>query len=155
MDRLLRDTAAGQTPPHVVQALKDLFPLDGTKPKMPFLARMIASLSFDNWDQPIMAGVRSIAVPPRQRLYRAGDIDIDVKVEPSMDGKRITLTGQVLSDGSDFFDNIVRLEHDGMVHYRTRTNVLGEFSFEVPNDTYDLSIEIHGERIAVLDVNAR
>jgi hypothetical protein len=50
---------------------------------------------------------------------------------------------------------VVRLESDGMVRYRTRTNKIGEFSFEVPDDTYDLSIEINGQRIAILDVGAK
>jgi len=154
MERLLHDEAGFQTPARLVQALKDVFPA-GDKPAKPFLADMIASRDFDSFDQPMPAGVRSIATPARQYLFRAGELDVDVKIEPAKGNERITLTGQAMSAASNFVHNaVVRLESDGMVRYRTRTNKLGEFSFEVPNDAYDLSIEINGERIAIPDVHS-
>jgi hypothetical protein len=154
LERLLHEEAGFQMPAHLVQGLKDLFPA-GSQPAKPFLAQIIASRGFDSFNEPIPAGVRSPAAPPRQCLFRAGEIDVDVKIEPAQGNKRIILTGQVLSDSSNFVhDAVVRLESEGMVRYRTRTNQMGEFSFEVPNDAYDLSIEINGERIAILDVHS-
>jgi hypothetical protein len=154
MERLLHEEADFQTPAHLVQGLKDLFPA-GPKPAKPFLAQIIASLGFDSFNEPLLSGVRSVAAPPRQRIFRVGEIDVDVKIEPAKGNKFITLTGQVMSDVSNVVHNaVVRLESDGMVRYRTRTNPIGEFSFEVPDDAYDLSIEINGERIAILDVHS-
>jgi len=155
LERLLHEEADFQTPAHLVQALKDLFPADSTasKPAKPFLAQIIASMGFDSFDEPMLAGIRSHAVLTRQRVFRAGEIDVDVKIDPAKGYTHITLTGQVMSEVSNFVDNaLVRLESDGMVRYRTRTNEIGEFSFEVPHDRYDLSIEINGQRIAILDV---
>jgi hypothetical protein len=156
IERLLHEEADFQTPAHLVQSLKDLFPAGPTAPApaRPFLAQIIASLGFDSFNEPMLSGVRTPAAPPRQRVFSAGDIDVDVKIELAKANRCITLTGQVMSDVSNFIQNaVVRLESDGMVHYRTRTNEMGEFSFEVPNDAYDLSIEVNGQRIAILDVH--
>src|SRR6185295_18593023 len=103
--------------------------------------KIIASLVFDTLYEPMPAGVRRVGAPPRQLLFRAGDVDVDVKIESMEANDRITLVGQVLSSASKFFDNTpVKLESHGIVRYRTRTNVVGEFSFdEVPKDTYHLS----------------
>jgi hypothetical protein len=153
---MLREEADFQTPAHLVQALKDLFPPDSTAPEpaRPFLAQIIASLDFDSFSEPMLAGVRSSAALPRQRVFSAGDIDVDVKIEAAQGNKRISLTGQVMSEVSNFVQNaVVRLESDGMVRYRTRTNKMGEFSFEVPNEAYDLSVEVNGQRIAILSVH--
>ncbi|HKA17512.1 MAG TPA: zf-HC2 domain-containing protein, partial [Blastocatellia bacterium] len=60
------------------------------------LPKFIASLVFDTFDQPMFAGVRRVGTPPRQLLFRAGDVDIDVKIESMEANDRITLVGQVL-----------------------------------------------------------
>ena len=100
--------------------------------------------------------VRRLATAPRQFVYRAGDIDVDVKIESTVAGERITLAGQVLSGTSKFFDNAdVGLESGGITRYQTRTNEIGEFSFEVPKDTYDLSIELPEGKITILGVYPR
>ena len=107
-----------------------------------------------SFHDPIPAGTRSPAAPPRQCIFRAADIDVDVKIDPGKDNKRISLTGQAISATNFVQDAIVRLESQGKIRYRTRTNLLGEFSFDVPNESYDLSIEVNGERIAILDVHS-
>src|SRR5262249_41815539 len=108
------------------------------------LPKFIASLVFDTFDQPMLAGVRRVGVPPRQLLFRAGGVDIDVKIDSMEANNRITLAGQVLSNAPKFFDNTpVKLESHGIVRYSTKTNVVGEFWFdEVPKDTYHLSVDL-------------
>ena len=104
----------------------------------------------------MLAGVRRPGTVARQRIFRAGDIDVDVKIESAQAGERITLAGQILSGKSDFFDNApVRLESQGIVRFRTRTNEVGEFSFEVPNDTYHLSIGLKEEEIVIFGAHHR
>lgn len=107
--------------------------------------KIIASLVYDTFDQPLVAGVRSMGVPPRQLVFRAGDVDVDVKIESMEANDRISLVGQVLSSGTErFFHNRpVRLESHGSVRYKTTTNHVGEFTFdEVPKDTYHLSVDL-------------
>jgi hypothetical protein len=119
------------------------------------LRKIIASLVFDTFEQPMLAGIRRVGAPPRQLLFRAGDVDVDVKIESMEANDRITLVGQVLSNAAKFFDNTpVKLESHGIVRYRTRTNVVGEFSFdEVPKDTYHLSVDLPEGQITLFCVH--
>ena len=108
------------------------------------IKKFVAALVFDTYDEPMLDGVRRVGAPPRQLLFRSGDVDVDVKIESMEAEDRITLVGQVLSSGSSFFDNTpVKLESHGVVRFRTQTNLVGEFSFdEVPKDTYHLSVDL-------------
>jgi hypothetical protein len=119
------------------------------------LRRYIASLVFDTFDQPMLAGIRRVGAPPRQLLFRAGDVDVDVKIESMEANNRITLVGQVLSSATKFFENTpVKLESHGIVRYRTKTNPVGEFSFdEVPKDTYHLSVDLPEGQITLFCVH--
>jgi hypothetical protein len=111
-------------------------------------ARRIARLIFDSFEQGLAAGVRSgapgRATVPRQLVYTAGNLDVDLRIESLLEN-RVSLSGQVLSEkATPFFENTpVRLESSGLAHYRTQTNRLGEFSFDaVPQDTYHLSMDL-------------
>jgi len=119
------------------------------------LRKMIAALVFDTFGQPLQAGVRRVGAPARQLLFRAGDVDVDVKIESMEANDRITLVGQVLSTTAKFFDSTpVKLESHGIVRYRTMTNLVGEFSFdEVPKDTYHLSVDLPEGQITLFCVH--
>jgi Putative zinc-finger len=150
----LRDDSSFEPPADVVQWGVNLFqPV--MQPEQGGLRKIIAALVFDTFDQPLLAGVRRVGAPPRQLLFRAGDVDVDVKIESMETNDRITLVGQVLSSATKFFDNTpVKLESHGIVRYRTRTNVVGEFSFdEVPKDTYHLSVDLPEGQITLFCVH--
>jgi hypothetical protein len=150
----LREDSSFEPPADLVQWGKNLFqPV--MQPQAGGLRKIIASLVFDTFDQPMLAGVRRVGAPPRQLLFRAGDVDVDVKIESMEANDRITLVGQVLSSATKFFDNTpVKLESHGIVRYRTRTNVVGEFSFdEVPKDTYHLSVDLPEGQITLFCVH--
>ncbi len=150
----LREDSSFEPPADLVQWGVNLFqPL--MQPTAGGLRKMIASLVFDTFDQPMLAGVRRVGAAPRQLLFRAGDVDVDVKIESMEANDRITLVGQVLSSATKFFDNTpVKLESHGIVRYRTRTNVVGEFSFdEVPKDTYHLSVDLPEGQITLFCVH--
>ena len=117
--------------------------------------RFVASLVFDTFDEPMLAGVRRVGAPPRQLLFRAGDVDVDVKIESMEANDRISLVGQVLSNTEKFFDNTpVKLESHGTVRYKTMTNFVGEFAFdEVPKDTYHLSVDLPEGQITLFCVH--
>jgi Putative zinc-finger len=150
----LREDASFEPPAELVQWGINLFqPV--IRPETGGLPKFIASLVFDTYDQPMFAGMRRVGTPPRQLLFRAGAVDIDVKIEAMEANDRITLVGQVLSSATKFFDNTpVKLESHGMVRYRTQTNVVGEFSFdEVPKDTYHLSVDLPEGQITLFCVH--
>jgi hypothetical protein len=117
--------------------------------------KFVASLVFDTFDEPMLAGVRRVGTPPRQLLFRAGDVDVDVKIESMEANDRISLVGQVLSNTEKFFDNTpVKLESHGTVRYKTMTNFVGEFAFdEVPKDTYHLSVDLPEGQITLFCVH--
>ena len=119
------------------------------------IRKIVASLVFDTFDEPMQVGVRRVGAPPRQLLFRAGDVDVDVKIESVEANDRISLAGQVLSNNEKFFDNTpVKLESHGMVRYKTMTNVVGEFVFdEVPKDTYHLSVDLPEGQITLFCVH--
>ncbi len=150
----LREDAYFEPPAEVLEWGMNLFqPV--MQPEKGGVRKIIASLVFDTFDQPMVAGVRRVGVPPRQLLFRAGDVDVDVKIESMEANDRITLVGQVLPSATKFFDNTpVKLESHGIVRYRTKTNVVGEFSFdEVPKDTYHLSVDLPEGQITLFCVH--
>lgn len=151
----LQDDSAYEPPSELLQWSVDLFQPVLKVENGGTVRRIIASLVFDTYDQPMLAGVRRVGAPPRQLLFRAGDVDVDVKIESMEANDRITLVGQVLSSDTKFFDNTpVKLEAHGIVRYRTRTNVVGEFSFdEVPKDTYHLSVDLPEGQITLFCVH--
>jgi hypothetical protein len=151
----LQRESSCEPPVEVVQWGVELFqpviqPASGSR-----IRKIIAALVFDTFDQPALAGIRRVGAPPRQLLFRAGDVDVDVKIEAMEANDRITLVGQVLSSGAKFFDNTpVKLESHGIVRYKTRTNLVGEFSFdEVPKDTYHLSVDLPEGQITLFCVH--
>jgi hypothetical protein len=150
----LRQDASFEPPADLVEWGIHLFqPI--MRPENGGLPKFIASLVFDTFDQPMFAGMRRVGTPPRQLLFRAGEIDVDVKIESMEANDRITLAGQVLSAGTKFFDDTpVKLESHGIVRYRTKTNVVGEFIFdEVPKDTYHLSVDVPEGQITLFCVH--
>jgi len=119
------------------------------------LRKLVATLVFDTFDQPMLAGVRHVGTAARQLLFRAGDIDVDVKIESVESDERITLVGQVLATSSKFLENTpVKLESHGITRFRTMTNLVGEFSFdEVPKDTYHLSVDLPEGQVTLFCVH--
>jgi anti-sigma factor RsiW len=154
----LRQEPGFEPPARAVQAWIDLFP-SSPEPQKGSLRQIIASLIYDSFDQPLLVEERGVAAgprPSRPSLYRAGDIGVDVKIEVTEADERITLAGQVLSGSSTFVDNAaVGLESGGVMRYQTRTNESGEFSFDVPKDTYHLSVELPEGRVTIFDVHPR
>jgi len=151
----LSTDAANEPPAELLQWGIELFQPVLQPAKEGKIRRIIAALVFDTFDQPALAGVRRVGAPPRQLLFRAGDVDVDVKIESMEANNRITLVGQVLAPGDKFFDNTpVKLESHGIVRYKTKTNVVGEFCFdEVPKDTYHLSVDLPEGRITLFCVH--
>jgi hypothetical protein len=151
----LQQDAAFEPPAELVKWGVELYqpiaqPSTGEK-----IRRIIASLIVDTFEEPMLAGVRRAGIPPRQLVFRAGDVDVDVRIETIETNNRISMVGQVLSNTEKFLDNApVKLESHGVIRYRTVTNLVGEFSFEeLPKDTYHLSVEVPEGQITLFCVH--
>ena len=152
LESLLYEQPSLEPPEDFVQAWKDVFPAMRGEKKL-WINRIISDRIFDTFDQQALAGVRGHLAPPRQLIYSAGKIDIDLRITPAEIREHINVEGQILSSAADSFDNAtVQIESAGGAQYETRTNQVGEFSFEVPKDRYHLSVELPHGRIRVLAV---
>lgn len=112
----------------------------------------IARCVFDSYSRPA-EGVRDAGVLPRQLLYRAGGVDVDLWIEAV--GGRTSLVGQLLSEADSFpAATEVRLEAAGEVRSRTSTNALGEFSFEdLPPEAFHLALDLPEGELRLFCVN--
>ncbi len=115
----------------------------------------VAKRVFDSFEQPAPVGIRYVGSVPRQLLFRAGNVDVDLRIDSGDD--RVSLAGQVLSESESFFENTpVSLESHGVVRYKTQTNPVGEFLFdEVPQDTYHLSVDLPDGQVTLFCVHRR
>jgi hypothetical protein len=140
-----------------LQELIDLFPApperepDKPSPRI----RIMASLVCDTFVQPMFAGARAVGAPTHPLVFRADDIGVEVRIKSTEANGQITLSGYLVSSRSGrSFDNAsVALESHGAVRYQTTANELGEFSFQAPADTYDLSIDLAEGHVTIPNVH--
>jgi hypothetical protein len=123
------------------------------------VSAVVASLVFDSFSRPAVAGARSSGVEGRQLLYRAQDYSIDLQVAAS-GAMRAELNGQILREGELMFESVTGLQLDLMLNggtvLSTITNDRGEFtipaveagSYDLRVDAYEASITIVGLPIA-------
>jgi hypothetical protein len=93
----------------------------------------VASLLFDSFRSPLLAGVRSSESASQQLLYGVGDYRIDVRIEPQMDSEKVVLVGQVLNS-SDPDERLsaapVSLMKGRKILAESVTSEFGEFQIE-------------------------
>lgn len=116
----------------------------------------IASLVFDSFARPALAGVRSTETANRQLLYSAGDYRVDLQVAAA-EHARADLMGQVLMEGEATFDAVSGLKLDiargGKVVYSVKTDEIGEFKFAgLEFGVYDLTVELSEGIITIPDL---
>jgi hypothetical protein len=156
-ERVRAVTASDESTEPPTWVLKRAVRIFGTQRDRPRLVERIgeavASLVFDSFARPAMAGVRSTETTNRQLLYRAGDYNIDLQVAPS-DQSRADLIGQVLREGETTFESVsgLRLEIALGVgkRYSAVTDAMGEFKIVgMDCGTYDLRVELPEGSITV------
>lgn len=109
-----------------------------------------ASVLFDSFLQPALAGVRSSSRISRQITVESGTFVVDLQVESAAVQHQFLLTGQILtgnnSVGKIMGAEIVLLSPDKVVQ-KTRANDLGEFCLDFSYvENLRLFIDIKGER---------
>ncbi len=65
------------------------------RPRTESPGRLAARLFFDSFRAPLPAGVRSAPSAVRQAVYRAGEFDVDVRLEYDALSPRVALVGQI------------------------------------------------------------
>jgi hypothetical protein len=121
-------------PATAVRFVKSLYALDKPRQaKSP--ATVFARLLRDTFREPLPAGARAAAErAPRQLLYRAGRVLVDLRMDPQAASNRLSLVGQVFNSDqprSGMHDVQVLLASSEGHFARTTTNLFGEFQLEL------------------------
>jgi hypothetical protein len=112
------------------------------------LRRVIAMLSFDSAQAPLMMGVRSGHLATRQMLFNAEERDLDLRIAPT--GMLWTVSGQVLGVRAG---GHVELQ-DGSRVVHADLNELSEFALPpVPSGNYTLTLRQNDVEIRVPDLD--
>jgi hypothetical protein len=120
------------------------------------VGQAIASLVFDSFARPALAGVRASETANRQLLYRAGDYSIDLQIVQS-DPPNAELIGQVLREGEANFESVSGLKLEIVQGDRSVssavTDQMGEFRVSgIEHGVYDLRVELSEGNITVPDL---
>jgi hypothetical protein len=132
-----------------LESVKNAFPEE--KP-LPWLVKVadFATIVFDSFLQPALAGVRSSARSSRQITVESGAFVVDLQLESDTVQHQYSLTGQILASGNSAAQiggaEVVLLSPDKVVQ-KTRANELGEFCLDFSyGENLRLFIDIKGER---------
>lgn len=166
----VRDAARRESryaaPDSVVRHVRGAFSLLA-RPATPSRALQIPRLVFDSLWQPAVAGVRAAAVSSRQVLYRAGELAIEMRMEPEPLSERVNIAGQIYNtaqQGEGLPDVLVVVRSDTTTVAEARTNRFGEFQLTfVPDEglriafvvvkNRDLSIPLDGKGASIFHEN--
>jgi len=113
---------------------------------------VLATLVFDTFAQPALAGIRSAGAAARQMVYEAEGLAVDLRFDGQPSAKKIYLTGQVLDKQiprTPLCDTAVILWTDrGLALAETTANAFGEFNLELePQNNLRLSIQVVGRAL--------
>lgn len=120
------------------------------------IGQAIASLVFDSFARPALAGVRSTETSNRQLLYRAGDYSVDLQLA-AFEHSHVDLIGQVLKEGEPSFESVsglkLNLARGGKIVFSAVTDEMGEFKVGgIERGVYNLRIELSEGSITVPDL---
>ena len=146
-----------EPPAWVVKRALRLFEAEGHRPGLVArLGQAMASLVFDSFSRPALAGVRSTETANRQLLYSAGDYSIDLQIVSSEDA-HADVIGQLLRESESTFESVsglkLEIEREGKVLFSVFTDEMGEFRVSgIDQGTYDLRVELPEGSITVSDL---
>ncbi|HKV25772.1 MAG TPA: hypothetical protein VJN93_14355 [Candidatus Acidoferrum sp.] len=147
--------ASYQPPQHAVRLAKAAFAASRlTLPKE--ASPGLVQLLFDSFQQPALAGARSVVIGTRQMLYRADPYQIDIQIEPKPGTNRLVVTGQILdlSNPSVVGRGIqVTISNRRGNSIMIATNDFGEFSGDLENSgDLELLIPSHTQKPIVISL---
>jgi hypothetical protein len=117
------------------------------------LGEIVATLVFDSFAEPAIAGARVSASSDHQLLYRADDYNIDLMIAAS--GDQADIKGQILREGEFLFESVAGLElqlvSEGKTIKSTFTNKAGEFNVSaIDRGEYDLRFNANELSITIV-----
>jgi hypothetical protein len=137
--------ASYEPPDEVVTRMKARFALSRPEGLIERAARS-ASLIFDSFRQPALAGVRAAGASPQYLLYKAGRYLIRLQVERKAGSDRLAVVGQIVDEANPMGalqDLPVLLLSAKETLDRALTNTLGEFELTSdPSEDLRISISI-------------
>ncbi len=143
-----------EPPVSAVRLARALFASGGPSPR-PAGVRVLARLLFDSLQVPQLAGVRGQHRQSRQLLYRAGDYDLDLRLEYDATSPMVALTGQIADrsrPAEPLADVPVLLTAGSDIVARATANRFGEFQLHYdprPRMRLHLPLEAQGRWIDV------
>ena len=157
-----RREAAYEAPESTIQHVRAAFGLhaQSRRQKRRF---EIPRLVFDSLWQPAVSGVRSASTTPRQVLFRAGEVEIEMRIEPEPLSERVNIAGQVhkvAQQGAEMAEILVHISKGKEVIAETKTNRFGEFQVSFVPDAglqvwfgvgkgRDLSVPLIGQGVGI------
>lgn len=123
-----------------------------TSPAKTDVLEMLATLVFDTFAQPALAGARSAGAAARQLVYEADGLAVDLRFDGPPPTKKVYLTGQVLDKRApqESLHNaaVILWSERGLPIAETKANANGEFNLELePQDNMRLSIQVEGRAL--------
>jgi hypothetical protein len=109
---------------------------------------------FDSFDFGALSGIRGSGLAPRQLVYKADNVVIDLRIEQKSNSDRMALSGQVIDTqlGARLLKGIpILLLNNGEVTLETNTNQCGEFNFQLtPPDNLALLLTMKDVDVLLL-----
>jgi hypothetical protein len=150
----LKNRILKSAPEGLVRTAEAIFEVPATRKWIPALREVLASVVFDSFAQPALAGARGSA-SARQIVLRAEEFDIHVRI--SGESERRHMTGQVLARGEVSFVRgaMLHLVRDGKRFESTSVDQLGEFEFQgFPDGLLSLQMDLpHLTIVGALNVS--
>jgi hypothetical protein len=141
MHSLLQRKHLTSAPPWVMNKAVGVFQSPATHENTG-IRRVIASIVFDSFSQPALAGARG-AMDARQLVLRANEFDIHLKIWGENEQRQ--LVGQILPRGATQFVDEAKLHllRNGERFDTTATDHFGEFQFrDVPQGLLSLQVDL-------------
>lgn len=158
LERFARTTsaeAARAVPDYVTHSARAIFALQRPE-KVRILPRILASLVYDSFRQPLPAGVRAQQqLLSRQAMYEAGNYCVDLRLEHERGSAQVTMVGQILDrsqSGQPLQDVPVLLMSGRELIASAVSNEFGEFQMSYNPRTHlrlHVPVKGDGQRIEV------
>ena len=120
-------------PADVVSSVKAAYLVQAPRPLED--AVQFATLSFDSFFAPALAGVRSASPGARHLVYQSGNCTIEFHIGACLEVSKAFLAGQIADSSQHMLGTYeIKLVRNGHVTAQAIANSFGEFTLEFTND---------------------
>jgi hypothetical protein len=154
--RLTQKDDLKEPPDWMVERAIQLFKSRKKVVKLRVPTKIAATLVFDSFTQPSLAGIRKVGILGKQLLYKAESFDIDLRM---VEGEKSTLSnlmGQILKRGEGFHlvTGLQVVLKKGKKKIQTaQTNQWGEFGFsDLVSGKYKIEVSLLDQRIEIKEI---